>query len=61
MSDNLRERIVFENGKYRAIESNTLWTKQELHEHLNRYPEMFSPNVIMRHCIRKLYCQILVT
>ena len=48
MSDNLRERIVFENGKYRAIESNTLWTKQELLEHLNEYPEMFSPNVIMR-------------
>ena len=48
MSDDLRERIVFEDVKYRAIESNTSWTKQEILDHLNKYPEKFSPNVIMR-------------
>ena len=45
---NLRERIVFESGVYRAINTDFSWSKDEILEEVKSYPERFSPNVIMR-------------
>jgi len=48
LTDKIRERIVFEGGSYKVVDSDISWTKQELLKHLNEVPERFSPNVIMR-------------
>ncbi|KAB1067317.1 bacillithiol biosynthesis cysteine-adding enzyme BshC [Tamlana haliotis] len=48
IAENLRERIVFEEGIYKVLNSNITWTETELIKHLNENPERFSPNVIMR-------------
>lgn len=48
IEDNLRERIILENGTYH-INNNTLkFTEAELLAILETNPEKFSPNVIMR-------------
>ncbi|QTV06946.1 bacillithiol biosynthesis cysteine-adding enzyme BshC [Faecalibacter bovis] len=43
-----RERIVFENGKFHVLNTSISFTKAEILEELNTYPEKFSPNVIIR-------------
>ncbi len=48
LTKNLRERIVFEEGKYRVLNSEITWDKTALLEELKTYPERFSPNVILR-------------
>ncbi|MBU2951540.1 bacillithiol biosynthesis cysteine-adding enzyme BshC [Tamlana agarivorans] len=44
----LRERIVFEDEVYKVLNTEISWNKNELTEYLNKHPERFSPNVIMR-------------
>lgn len=46
--DDLRERIVFENGIYNVINSEISFSKNEILEELENHPERFSPNVILR-------------
>ncbi|HEY8784188.1 MAG TPA: bacillithiol biosynthesis cysteine-adding enzyme BshC [Mucilaginibacter sp.] len=46
--DGLRERIVFENDRYQVMNSGTCFTEAELKQEISRYPERFSPNVVMR-------------
>ena len=48
IEDNLRERIVFENGKYIVNTTSRTFTESELLTELESHPEKFSPNVIMR-------------
>ncbi|MFG6686180.1 bacillithiol biosynthesis cysteine-adding enzyme BshC [Mariniflexile sp. HNIBRBA6329] len=48
ITENLRERIVFEEGVYKVINTNITWSKSELLKVLLEHPERFSPNVIMR-------------
>lgn len=48
MSDQLRERIVEENGDYKVLNTEISFTKESLQEELSHYPERFSPNVVMR-------------
>ncbi|MBA6155429.1 bacillithiol biosynthesis cysteine-adding enzyme BshC [Tenacibaculum sp. S7007] len=48
LTDEIRERIVFEDGLYKVNETNITWTKDEILKHLKEKPECFSPNVIMR-------------
>lgn len=48
MLDNLRERIVFENGKYNILHSDISFSETELKEEIASHPERFSPNVVMR-------------
>ncbi len=48
LSKNLRERIVFENGKYSVVDNDISWTKEEILNEVENFPEHFSPNVIMR-------------
>ncbi|MBB4119121.1 bacillithiol biosynthesis cysteine-adding enzyme BshC [Mesonia hippocampi] len=48
LKDNLRERIVLEEGRYNVLETNVSFSKEEIISELYAHPERFSPNVIMR-------------
>lgn len=44
----IRERIIYENGAYKALNTDLNWSSKELMELLHTSPEYFSPNVILR-------------
>ncbi|MDP9081346.1 MAG: bacillithiol biosynthesis cysteine-adding enzyme BshC [Bacteroidota bacterium] len=46
--DGLRERIVFEHEVYKVLNSEIQFTEAELKAEISKYPERFSPNVVMR-------------
>ncbi len=48
IEDNLRERIIFQDDKYYINNTELQFTESELLELLEKHPEKFSPNVIMR-------------
>jgi bacillithiol biosynthesis cysteine-adding enzyme BshC len=48
IEDNLRERIIFENGVYKVNHTKIEFTETEILALLQSNPEKFSPNVIMR-------------
>jgi len=48
IEDNLRERIVLENGIYKVNHTKIEFTEAEILDLLESNPEKFSPNVIMR-------------
>lgn len=48
LKDNLRERIVFEDEVYKVLNTDITWSESEILQHLNKAPERFSPNVILR-------------
>ncbi|WP_394776289.1 bacillithiol biosynthesis cysteine-adding enzyme BshC [Flavobacterium sp.] len=48
IEDDLRERIIFENDKYGVNNTKIVFSKEEILNLLERNPEKFSPNVIMR-------------
>ncbi len=48
LTEGLRERIVEKEGGYQVLNSDISFTKEELLNELNTYPERFSPNVISR-------------
>ena len=48
IEDNLRERIVFEDGKYKVNTTKIEFSETEILSLLENSPEKFSPNVIMR-------------
>lgn len=48
IKDGLRERIVENEENYSVIDTEIKWNESELLDHLNEFPERFSPNVIMR-------------
>ena len=48
INEGLRERIVFENDTFKVNNTNIVWSKRDILEHLKEMPERFSPNVIMR-------------
>ncbi|MCF6348914.1 MAG: bacillithiol biosynthesis cysteine-adding enzyme BshC [Flavobacteriaceae bacterium] len=48
LTDELRERIVLEDGVYKVNNTNISWSKLEVLKELSEFPEKFSPNVIMR-------------
>ncbi|MDY7394346.1 bacillithiol biosynthesis cysteine-adding enzyme BshC [Aureibaculum sp. 2210JD6-5] len=48
LTNELRERIVYEDGVYRVVDNDISWSKNEILKELNDFPERFSPNVIMR-------------
>ncbi|MFD2727188.1 bacillithiol biosynthesis cysteine-adding enzyme BshC [Hyunsoonleella rubra] len=48
LQENLRERIVFEDEKFKVLNTDIVWSKSEILKRLNEAPEHFSPNVIMR-------------
>jgi bacillithiol biosynthesis cysteine-adding enzyme BshC len=48
LEDDLRERIILENGKYKVNNTKTAFSESEILSLLENHPEKFSPNVIMR-------------
>ncbi|WP_452224202.1 bacillithiol biosynthesis cysteine-adding enzyme BshC [Lacinutrix chionoecetis] len=48
LKENIRERIVLEDGVYKALNTNMSWSKDEILNEVNNFPERFSPNVILR-------------
>ncbi|WP_413997680.1 bacillithiol biosynthesis cysteine-adding enzyme BshC [Flavobacterium sp. W1B] len=48
IEDHLRERIIFEDGKFRVNHTKMEFTEEEILTLLENHPEKFSPNVIMR-------------
>ncbi len=46
--ENGRERIVYSGDKFKINNTSLEFTKEEILNELNQYPEKFSPNVIMR-------------
>ncbi|MEZ4936391.1 MAG: bacillithiol biosynthesis cysteine-adding enzyme BshC [Crocinitomicaceae bacterium] len=43
-----RGRIIKENGKYKIANTSLEFTEEDLLDQLQKYPERFSPNVVMR-------------
>ncbi|HEY6143659.1 MAG TPA: bacillithiol biosynthesis cysteine-adding enzyme BshC [Flavobacterium sp.] len=56
MEDGLRERIIFENGKYSINNTEIQFSETEILSLLEKHPEKFSPNVI----IRPLYQEVIL-
>ncbi len=54
LTDDFRERIVFEEGYYRVLNQGLQFTEQELEAELAAHPERFSPNVVMRPLYEEL-------
>lgn len=54
MLDELRERIVREGELFKVVNTEISFTAAELREELNRHPERFSPNVVMRPLYQEL-------
>jgi bacillithiol biosynthesis cysteine-adding enzyme BshC len=48
IEDTLRERIILEGGKYKVNNTKIEFTEAEILNLLEKHPEKFSPNVIMR-------------
>jgi len=48
MDDNLRERIINEDGVFKVLNTEIKFTKDQLLNELSAHPEYFSPNVVMR-------------
>jgi bacillithiol biosynthesis cysteine-adding enzyme BshC len=48
LNDGLRERIIFEDGAYKVLNTEISFTKEELQKEIQAKPEHFSPNVVMR-------------
>jgi len=54
LKDDLRERIIFENNEYIINNTNLIFSEDEILDELSKYPERFSPNVIMRPLFQEL-------
>jgi bacillithiol biosynthesis cysteine-adding enzyme BshC len=48
MKDNLRERIIKDENKFRINNTEIYFTKEEIEKTLENHPERFSPNVVLR-------------
>ncbi|QQL48698.1 bacillithiol biosynthesis cysteine-adding enzyme BshC [Mucilaginibacter ginkgonis] len=48
LTDGSRERIVFEDGRYQVLNTDTSFTEDKLKAEIAAHPERFSPNVAMR-------------
>jgi bacillithiol synthase len=48
LQDNSRERIELVNGQWSIVNTDIVFSKEEILNELHQYPERFSPNVILR-------------
>lgn len=48
LADGVRERIVFENGRFQLTHGEKSWSEAEILKALDENPENFSPNVVLR-------------
>jgi len=54
LKDGLRERIVRKNTGYRIQNTELIFSEKELLNELEKYPERFSPNVILRGLFQEM-------
>ncbi len=54
IGEQLRERIVEENGQFKVLNTPLVFSKQEMEAEIEKHPERFSPNVIMRPIYQEL-------
>lgn len=48
LGDQLRERLIFEDGLYKVLNTEISFTEEQLKAEIHAHPELFSPNVVMR-------------
>lgn len=48
LADQLRERIVLQDGEYKVLHTDLSFTPEKIEQELKAHPENFSPNVILR-------------
>ena len=48
LSEGSRERIVLEEGRYKVLNTNRVFSQEEIFAELEAHPERFSPNVVLR-------------
>jgi bacillithiol biosynthesis cysteine-adding enzyme BshC len=48
MTGKLRERLVFEDGVYKVLNTDVSFTEEALRQEIKKNPAKFSPNVVMR-------------
>ena len=54
LQDGSRERMEAVNGQWSIVNSDTIFTEQEVLAELNDHPERFSPNVILRPVFQEM-------
>ena len=54
LNDNIRERIEETNGGFKVVNTEIVFSKEEMIEELNQFPERFSPNVVLRPLFQEL-------
>jgi len=54
LKNHMRSRIVEENGQYRILDTELIFSKNEILHELENHSERFSPNVIMRPLYEEL-------
>lgn len=52
--DGLRERIVYDGGRYKVLNSTIIFSRDEMIREIEEYPERFSPNVLLRPLYKEL-------
>jgi uncharacterized protein YllA (UPF0747 family) len=53
MDEQLRERIVREGDTWRILRTGKTFTREQIESELQRHPEKFSPNVILRGILQE--------
>lgn len=53
LRDGLRERIIFEEGRYSVLNTDYSFTTVEILKELDDHPDRFSPNVVMRPLLQE--------
>lgn len=54
LRDQIRERIVFEDNQYQVLNTDYQFSEEELKAEVEKHPEHFSPNVVMRPLYQEL-------
>ncbi len=54
LNDNIRERIEETTEGFKVVNTKMIFSKKEMIEELNQFPERFSPNVVLRPLFQEL-------
>lgn len=54
LQEQMRERITEENGQYKVMNTRLIFSKEELLSEIEKHPERFSPNVVLRPLFQEM-------